>query len=147
MTTLASTEDFEARHGAIPAGDSATVEALLEDASSLVLTEVEGSELTWVTEAATENPPAAPRSVVIVCVESAYRAWSNPDGIVREQLGAAQVDYRGDRPGSIWLTKEERRTIRRAAGLGASFRAMTYTSPYSGGQEEDNDLPLDQFGS
>jgi hypothetical protein len=134
----ADIEDFEARHGDLSEADQETVEALLEDASALVAAEAGDSAEEWLTDSSSEPP----REVSVVCIAMAYRAWRDPDGVSRERLGAAEVEYRADVPDSIWLTDNERRTVQRAAKIG-SFKAVTLETPYSGSDIEDlPDLPL-----
>lgn len=128
---LASKEDFEARHGA---GDD-RIEALLADASSLILNEVEGSAAAWASTEETEDV-TVPDVVVGVCVAIAYRAWSNPDALSSEQLGAHTQAW-ADRSGeALQITKAERRIVKRAANR-SSFRAATLATPYSGDGEGD----------
>jgi hypothetical protein len=137
MRELATLQDFEERHG--PADDR--VDALLTDAASLILNEVAGSEAEWVTDSSVD----APAVVVAICVEVAFRAWSNPDALSSQSLGAHTQAW-ADRSGeALRLTKEEKRTVRRAAGC-SSLRAVTLKSPYSGDESGsnifENDLPL-----
>lgn len=111
---LATIEDFEVRHGAT-GDDEARVSALLDDASALILGVVDGSIQPWVVGGEGAEVPAA---VVAVCIQVAYRAWRNPDGVAREEIGAMVATYRGDdQPDVLRLTRAERSTLRRAAGL------------------------------
>lgn len=134
---LAENKDFEARHGA--ADDR--VEHLLADASALIAEEVVGSTAGW---ARGEKEAEVPATVTAICVEMAYRAWSNPDALSSESLGQHTQAW-ADRSGeAMRVTKAERRVIRRAAGLG-TFQSSTLASPYSGDSGEingpsDNDL-------
>jgi hypothetical protein len=126
---LASLQDFEERHGA---GDD-RVEALLTDAAGLILNEVRGSTAAWVGDESAD-PPAV---VVGICVEVAYRAWSNPDALSSESLGAHSQAW-ADRGGeALRLTKQERKDVRRSAGLG-SFQASTLSTPYSGDESAES---------
>jgi hypothetical protein len=128
--TFATVEGFEARHGALGDTDEGVVGARLDDASTLIVSEVADSTKEWVT--GDEDPPAA---VKLVCIQVAYRAWRNPDGIARQQLGEHAVTYRGDdQPDAIYLTRNERRLIRRAARTGTEPRltSIGLVSPYSG---------------
>lgn len=133
---LASKADFEERHGAT----DERVEPLLDDASSLILTEVESSEAEWVTE---EEPKSVPAIVTAICVEVAYRAWSNPDALSSESLGAYTQAWQ-NRSGSVfYLTKAEKRMLRRAADV-SSVRSVILETPYTEPGEinsiSDNDL-------
>lgn len=139
MAPLAEFEDFDARHGPVGPGQEARVEALLEDASSLVLAAASGSAEGWVLGAGESGAPDPPPPVVAVCIAVAYRAWNNPGGVKSETLGAHSVAYRGDGPDALWLTKQERRIIRQAARL-SSFRAVTLASPYSGDDVAEEEI-------
>lgn len=140
MARYASIEDYERRYGAVPADLRAQVEALLDDASALVLDEVAGSNSAWA--AGADDPP---RQIVMVVAGAAHRAGSRADGVVREQLGEHSVTYRADVSWDIWLTKQERRIVRRAAGLGA-LTSVTLVTPYSGDEVGASDLLLDDRG-
>lgn len=141
MASYASIEDYERRYGAVPSDLRDRTEALLEDASALVADAVSGSTEPWV-----ETGEDAPRMVVVVVAGAAHRALSRADGVVREQLGEHAVTYRADASWDIWLTKEERRIVRKAAGLGA-LTSVTLVSPYSGDDVSPSDLLLDGGGS
>lgn len=135
---LATVKDFEDRYGT--ADDR--VSAFLDDASALVLSAVDGSEADWATEESDEVPAA----VMAVVLAITYRAWNNPAGLRSESLGAYSQSWRGDSEDVLWLTKAERRIVRRAAGTG-TFRTVTLESPYSGDESGaeifENDIPLD----
>lgn len=121
---LATKEDFEARYGA---GDD-RVEPLLDDASALILSEVSGGSAEWVTEA---TPKSIPAIVTAICVEVAYRAWSNPDSLSSEQLGQHTQAW-ADRSGqALRLTPAELRILEREASI-SSLVSVTLESPYAG---------------
>ncbi len=106
---LATIEDFELRHGPLAETEGPQVTALLGDASALVEAELSDLPEGW--------PDDAPAIVKAVCVQVAYRAWSNPDGIAREELGEVSRAYRaGGDADALWLTENEKRLVRRAAG-------------------------------
>ena len=108
---LASIKDFELRHGPLANSEEPQVTALLVDAGALVEAELGELPEGWTDEA------AVPAIVKAVCVQAAYRAWSNPDGIAREELGQVSRAYRGGSDAdALWLTENEKRLIRRAAG-------------------------------
>lgn len=130
MVRLASIDDFETRYGPVPADRRGRVEALLDDASALILEEVDGSTEPWVTTGSD-----VPRIVVMVCCAIAYRGWRATDDVHREQIGEYAVTYRTDQPTDVWLTKDERRNVRKAAGLGLA-QTVTLVSPYSGDCDE-----------
>lgn len=144
MATLATIEDFETRHGVLDDEDEATVEALLADASGLIENELSASEVAWLAEDSEESPPAI---VKAVCIQVAYRAWANPDGIAREELGEVAHTYRGtDQADVLWLTKSEAKMVRRSAGA-SSVRSVPVETPYSAPDSEVSPLdfwPLDE---
>ncbi len=114
---LAIPQDFEARHGA---GDD-RVGALLEDASALIVSELANSSAEWVTN---PEPAQVPQIVKAICVEVAYRAWSNPDRLSSERLGEYVASWQGSASETtLQLTNKELRTLRRAAGE-SSFRPL-----------------------
>jgi hypothetical protein len=109
---LATIEDFELRHGPPADSEKPQVTALLDDAGALV-----EAELGELPEGWTGKDADIPAIVKAVCVQVAYRAWSNPDGIAREELGEVSRAYRGGNDAdALWLTENEKRLIRRAAG-------------------------------
>ena len=121
---LATKKDFEARYGA---GDDRT-EPLLEDASALILSEVSGASAEWATET---EPKSVPVIVKAICVEVAYRAWSNPDSLSSEQLGQHTQAW-SDRSGqALSLTPAELRILEREASV-SSLVSVTLESPYAG---------------
>lgn len=143
MTPLATTEDFEARFGTAPA----TAEALLSDASSLILTELAASEAQWVADAIEApaepaEPEEVPDVVKAVCATVAYRASQNPGGLVTsERLGDHAVSFREGATDGLYLTARERRIVREAAGMD-SVRSITLETPYSGDGFVDPELTL-----
>ena len=144
---LATANDFELRHGPLSGEELEQVEALLDDASGLIELELTGSQAEWLTEDSKEAVPAA---VKAVCIQITYRAWSNPDGIAREELGEAARTYRGtDLADVLWLTKNEAKLIRRAAGK-SLVTSIPVETPYSGDPYEPSPLdflPFEEEGS
>jgi hypothetical protein len=138
---LATLDEYEARHGSVP--DADVVEALLEDASTLILDEVEGSEASWVTEAE-PDADAIPRTAKVICIEAAFRAYMNPGGLSRVSLGETSHSFNSTTPDALFLTEDEKRRLRRIAKRG-TFRSATLTTPYSGtpSSDLDFDFPLD----
>lgn len=127
---LATLQDFEERHG--PGDDK--VEPLLRDAAGLIADAIQGAPALWVSDPSAEVPDA----VVGVCIAVAYRAWSNPDALSSEALGAHTQAW-ADRSGeALRLTKAEERIVRRAATR-STFQSATLISPYSGDSAK-NDL-------
>lgn len=146
MRQLASIDDFEARYGEVSSADTALVSTILEDASALIFEAVEGSTADWVTD----EDADVPTQVIRVCATATNREWKQSDGIAREQLGEYAVSYRPDRPANLWLTKNERRIVRRAAGL-SEPTSIELESPYSGPRADalsDMDFwPIEEEGS
>lgn len=59
-----------------------------------------------------------PEGASAVVLSVAGRVYSNPTGVTGETVGPYSVQ----RPASgFWLTKDERRNLRRAAGMGGAF--------------------------
>lgn len=119
-TLLATVAQWEERHG--PADER--VEPLLKDATALILEELSGSEAEWVSD----KEVAPPAIAVAICIQVAYRAWMNPDAVASERLGAASRTYKGGAD-VLWLTKNEARMLRRAAGT-SGITSIEVTSPY-----------------
>lgn len=117
MSALATKEDFEARHGA---GDD-RVEALLDDASALIRSEISGGFAEWVRE---DEPKSVPGIVKAICIEIAYQAWNNPDRLSSERLGEHVVSWQGSSSGQVLeVTDNQLRILRREAGK-SSFRSV-----------------------
>lgn len=135
--TLATVEDFEKRHGPLTEEEQPQVTTLLEDASALILAELGETPEGWNGESA--EIPAIAKAV---CVQVAYRAFTNPDGIASEMLGEASRTYRGGNDAdALWLTENERKLIRRAAGK-ARVTSIPVESPYP--EDPGNEVsPLD----
>lgn len=137
---LATKDDFEVRHGPLLESEEDRVEALLEDATALIEAELAGAAVDWLGEEPDADPPAA---VKAVCIQVAYRVWSNPDSVAREELGEVARTYRGtDQADALWLTHNEARLVRKAAGASSTLQSIPVESPYSG--DPDNEVsPLD----
>lgn len=133
---LATTDDFELRHGPLAEDEEKQVEALLTDASALIETELGELPEGW-----GKSDPGIPAIVTAICVQVVYRAWSNPDGIASEMLGEASRTYRGNNPAdALWLTENEKRLIRKAAAK-PRVTSIPVETPYSGDPDELS--PLD----
>lgn len=127
---LASFELLTRKLGYVPEDTEADrAEQVLDDASELIR-DVAGK--TWL--AANSNAlDAVPRRVTRICVESAYRAFVNPEALSQRTIGDSSKAYdRAGREGgeAVYLTEAEEKAVRKAAG-GGSFVAVTLTSPYS----------------
>lgn len=137
-TTYATLEDFETRKGDVPDEDEEKVSALLDDASALIAAAIAGSTLDWVTGLA-----VAPAAVKAICVEVAYRAWSNPDAASQITHADSSLSYtRNGIADALFLTPSEKRVVRGAAGTSASV-SVELVSPYSGDSDDWPELVLD----
>lgn len=127
LPPLASVAELSLRLGVTLAGaeaDRAT--AVLDDASALIRGEA-GAD--WVDDA--EQLADVPAIVASVTLAVAYRAFRNPDGVALTSLGDASVSYdRGDGQAAVYLTRDERRSVRKAAGASA-VGAIELTSPWA----------------
>lgn len=120
LITLA---DFTARHEEdLSAAEQARVTTLIDDASALVVQAVNDPTITdpWDT--------TAPAAVVPVVYRMVRRAFVNPDGYESETIGS--YTWRHGREPGIFMTKMERREVRRAAG--GTSTSVTLESPYAG---------------
>ncbi|MFA5517428.1 MAG: hypothetical protein WDA20_14210 [Desulfuromonadales bacterium] len=127
LPPLASPEALSLRLGVTLAGTEADrAGAILDDASALVRSEA-GRD--WVDdEGALTDVPAVVESVTLAV---AYRAFRNPEGLAQASLGDASVSYdRGDGHAAVYLTRDERKAIRRSAGTSA-VGAIELASPWA----------------
>jgi hypothetical protein len=145
---LATKDDFELRHGPLLENEEERVEALLADATGLIEVELADAEAEWLEDDFKGEVPAA---VTAVCVQVAYRVWSNPDSVAREELGEVARTYRGtDQADALWLTRNEARLLRKVAGGGSTLQSIAVETPYSGDPAEPHlmdFLPLEEEGS
>jgi hypothetical protein len=127
LPPLASVADLSLRLGVTLAGAEADrAAAVLDDASALIRGEA-GAE--WVDDA--EQLADVPAVVASVTLAVAYRAFRNPEGFSQTSLGDAAVSYdRGEGHAAVYLTRDERRAVRRAAGTGA-IGTVELVSPWS----------------
>ena len=126
MKALAEVSALELRLGleigSLQGADLARAQASLEDASALVRAEagkpwLDGDTVT------------APAQVVTIVVKASLREFKNPDGFTSEQMG--DYSYRTDATGGAYLTEDERRIIRQAAGTtGQGLVTMVTPSAY-----------------
>lgn len=113
---LVSVTEFEARLGrSLSGAEMARAEAVLDDASAIVLSE---GDSTW-------TDATVPGAVAAVLLTAARRAFDNPDGAGQKSTGDVSVSYR-----QVGLARAELKIIRRAAGR--SSISTTLVSPYSG---------------
>lgn len=99
--------------GSLSGLDLARVEAALEDVSALVREE---AGKTWI------DPDdgvtiTAPASVLAVVYSATARVYRNPDGFVSENVGQGAYTWSTsqEQASGAFLTKEERRIVRKAA--------------------------------
>lgn len=131
MPPLASISMLGAKLGYDPEESELTRAEQLLDAASEMIRDEAGK--TWVSET-TGALETVPRRVARICVEVAYRAFTNPEALSQRSIGDSSKSYdRAGREGgeSIYLTDDEARAIRKAAGV-SSFASVTMVSPYSG---------------
>jgi hypothetical protein len=111
---LISIEQLEARLGRALAGNEEDqAEAFIDDASALVLQIAagQGDEPEWT------SPNDPPATIIPVVTSMVRRALENPRGLSGEQLGDYQWQAGQGGQVSIYATSNERRIIRRAAGV------------------------------
>lgn len=106
--------------GTLQGPDLARAQAALADASALVRAEANKA---WLDS---DSNVTAPAQVVTIVVKAALREFKNPDGFTSEQMG--DYSYRTDNAGGVYLTEDERRIVRSAAGSGA-YGAWTVHTP------------------
>lgn len=101
MSTIATTTDLDTFLGLGDSIDTARAQLLLdlvEDDAASVTTPL----------------PATARGVILT---AAARAYANPAGTASETVGSVSTTY--GTGGGMYLTRAERRTLRRLAGIGA----------------------------
>lgn len=148
LPALASLSALEARLGVTLAdADVERASAALDDASALIRAEA-GTD--WVDDegALTDVPPVVEQIALAV----AYRAFRNPDAFTQTSLGDASVAYDRSGQSAVYLTRDERRAVRRASGTTAvgaielaspwAMPASTYPVSVSGGGDP---IPIGPF--
>lgn len=119
MEPLASIDALVDRLGSELSGlELERARAAINDASALIRSEA-GTDF--------EEVPAIIESI---CLAVAYRAFRNPDGTSQTSIGDVSLSFRREGQASaVFLSKAERRAIRKAAGgLGAT--SITISTPY-----------------
>ena len=127
LPPLATVTDLGLRLGVTLSGtDHDRAVAALDDASALIRAD---AGVAWVdNEDALADVPAIVQAVALAV---AYRAFRNPDGLAQTSLGDASVSYdRGTAQAAVYLTRDERRAVRRAAGTTA-MGAIELASPWA----------------
>jgi hypothetical protein len=131
LPPLVDIDKLFAKIGYVPDGYELTRAAeLLDEASELVR---DVAEKTW-TDDTTGVVSGVPRRVRVIVVEAAYRAFTNPEGLSQRTIGDSSKSWdRAGREGGeiVYLTTEEERAIRKAAGA-SSLVVATLASPYGG---------------
>lgn len=130
MADLVTLANFQTRYGRVMVGEEITrVGAHITDASALV---VDVADMTTAWTAAT-----LPAAVLPIVCEVARRAFDNPAGLQSETIG--DYTWRGGASGTgvavssgIYLTSDERRVVRRAAGrLGVGTVTLSADIPWA----------------
>ena len=95
--------------GGIPVDDEIRADAILDDVSAFVLDLVDQETADgWETN-------GAPSSVVAVVCAAAGRALVNP--YQHDSVTEGSYTWRADKSSGVWLTNDEKATVRRAAGI------------------------------
>lgn len=135
LPPLASFDQLARKLGYTPEDAERTrAEDILDSASELIR-DVAGK--TWVSTT-TGVLESVPRRVRSICVEVAYRAFGNPQGLSQRTIGDDSKSFdRAKREGgeAVYLTTAEEKAIRKAAA-GSSLVSVTLVSPYSGEIED-----------
>ena len=125
--SFATLAEFELRKGDVETAQEDIVSALLIDTTALIRDEASGSTATWVT-----GTDPAPTVIKSICIEAAYRAWSNPDALSQSSIADSSISYtREGTPDALFLTAAEKRIIRRSAST-SGIGSVTLVTPYSG---------------
>lgn len=99
--------------------------AALEDASSWIRVE---AGVDWLDDDG--NLESVPGAVVSVCCTVARRVLDNPEGIM--QMSVAQYsEGRSNASSDVYLTKQEKAIVRKAAGTAGGLTAVTLASPFT----------------
>jgi len=107
---LATVTELDARTpGGIPSDEEIRAQAVIEDVSAFV------SDLVDADTAETWDNEGAPGSVVAVVCAAAGRALVNP--YQHASVTEGNFTWRADNTSGVWLTNDEKATVRRAAGI------------------------------
>jgi hypothetical protein len=135
LPSLADLEELSARLGlTLESGsaDALRAQAALDDASALIRAEAGAGFTDWdiVPDSGDSGPNPIPDIITAIALAAAYRAYQNPQGATSAQVGDVSVSYGGTAGGgSVYLTRDERNAIRRAAGR-SSTGSLALTSDY-----------------
>jgi hypothetical protein len=108
LPALATSTDLRALIGDVD--DEGRARALLDFASALIRTE---AGVDWVDE--DDELDGVPDIVRFVCCKVVERVLSNPTGLQAESVVNYRAEY-GNASSDLYLTKQERRLVRKAAG-------------------------------
>lgn len=138
LPAFATLEQLAARiPGGIRDADEARAQAALDDASTLIRSEV-SPHAGWTTAEALDAD--VPDIVVMVTLWAARRSYENPEGVSEESLGQYSVSL-GNSSSDVYLTAAERRHVRKAAGF-LSIGVVATTR----GDAPDVDALVDGYG-
>jgi hypothetical protein len=135
--TLATIAELSARTGEI--SDLSRALALLADASALIRAE---ANYTWID--ADGEPETVPALIVMVCCKVVERVLSNPDGLSGEAIGGYSAQF-SNASTDVYLTKQERRLVRKAAGT-TPIGTIELQTPYRKYDVEDIYMTVDNGG-
>lgn len=142
LPPFATLEDLaQRRPGGV--GDHARAAAALDDASTLIRAET-GKNWVDANDAAKLAADLPPIIQAVTC-SVARRVIDNPDGIQTEALGSYSVTL-ANASGDVYLTKTERRLVRKAAGLSEIWTQPTTRDPDNLGTETASVLPYGPGG-
>ena len=135
--TLATLSDLRARMGTL--ADETRAWALLNDASALIRAE---ANYTWIdADGVAEEVPAL---IVMVCCKVVERVMSNPEGLSGEAIGGYSAQF-SNASSDIYLTKQERRLVRKAAGT-TPIGTIELETPYKKYDAADIYMTVDNGG-
>ena len=142
LPAFATTDQLAARFpGGIASVDAARAQAALDDASAKVRAETNKD---WMVPGATSSDPpvidpALPDIIVIVTLAAALRAFTNPEQLSQEGIGTYHASYANGSM-DVYLTSQERRLIRKAAG-----NTGVWTQPTTRGNVETSMWPWEDI--
>lgn len=129
MPDLITVAEFEVRSGrTLTTAQRDQVGALIDDASALVADVVADATVTDTWDAVAGSVPPG---IVPVVVAMVRRGLDNPNGYRQESIGSYNYSLGADGASGIFATRQDVRTIRRAAGkVGAGALNLSSFLPY-----------------
>jgi hypothetical protein len=118
--------------------DTARALAAIDDASVLIHAEVNN---VWIESG--ELIDDVPLIARTVCFKVVERVLDNPDGLTSEAVGPFSQS-RATASNDVYLTSNERRLVRRAAGLQSGIGSIELETPYA--RTVDSTLYAPQYG-